>query len=109
MKEFCPFLEADPLMKGKRCSAGVNFVNVGPNRALCQVCPISNFSDLPLCPNTEVFTYIRNSTEGIYVDVEFYCLANDIQSDERCQGCPDRTPRPISVAEIDSHTIPIAE
>jgi hypothetical protein len=109
MKEFCLFLKDDPHTEDKRCAAGVNFVNVGPNRALCQVCPLSNLSDLPLCPNTEVYTYIRNSPEGTLIEVEFYCLANDIQPEERCQGCPDRSRQPVSVPEKDSFLISIPE
>jgi hypothetical protein len=109
MNEFCPFLEDDPHTEDKRCVAGVNFVNVGPDRALCQVCPLSKLSYLPFCPNTEVYTYIQNSPEGVFIDVDFYCLANDIQPEERCQGCPDRSQRPVSVPEIDSYLISIPE
>lgn len=106
MNEFCLFLEDEPFMESKSCAAGINFRNVGPDRALCQVCPLSHFSDLPLCPNTEVYTYMRNSPEGFFIEVEFYCFANDIQPEERCQGCPDRSRTPVSVAEIDSFLIP---
>ena len=107
MNEFCPFLKDDPRIEDKSCAAGVNFVSVGPNRALCQACPLSNLSYLPLCPNTEVYTYIRNSPEGLLIDVDFYCLADDIQSEERCQGCPDRPRQPVSVDEIESYQTPI--
>jgi len=94
LNDYCPFLENDTLKDGPRCAAGVNFVNVGPNRALCQTCPLSKLVDLPLCPNVEVYTSLRNSPDGEFIDVEFACFAVDVHPDERCQGCPDRSLSP---------------
>ena len=109
MNDFCPFLENDPLMEGQRCAAGVNFVTVGPNRSLCQVCPLSKLGDLPFCPNAEIYTYFRNSSKGPFIDVEYECLANDLQQEARCQGCPDRSRPLVSVPEKDDYLIPISE
>ncbi len=89
MNDFCPFLEDEHLLEGKRCTAGVNFASVGPDRKLCRLCPLSDLGTLPLCPNIEVFTFTRNSPEGIFIEAEFGCLANDLPTEERCQSCPD--------------------
>jgi len=109
MNDFCPFLEADLLLEGQRCAAGVNFANVGPNRALCQVCPLSKLGNLPFCSNVEVYTYFRNSPDGAFMDVEFAYLANDLQKEVRCQGCPDRSRPLVSVPEKDDYLNPISE
>ena len=109
MNDFCPYLEDDPLMEGKRCAAGVNFLNVGADRKLCRLCPLSNLVNTPLCPNVEVFTFIRNSPEGIFIEAEFDCLANDLQPEERCQSCPDRSGLSMSIPVKEGYLIPIPE
>ncbi len=109
MNDFCPFLEDEHLLEGKRCTAGVNFASVGPNRALCRLCQLSDLGTLPLCPNVEVFTFIRNSPEGIFIEAEFDCLANDLQPEERCQSCPDRSGLSMSIPVKEGYLIPIPE
>ncbi len=109
MNDFCPFLEDDPLMEGKLCTAGVNFANVGTDRERCRLCPLSNPVNTPLCPNVEVFTFIRNSPEGIFIEAEFDCLANDLPMEERCQSCPDRSGLSMSIPVKEGYLIPIPE
>ena len=109
MNDFCPYLEDDPLMEGKRCAAGVNFVNVGPDRKLCRLCPLSNLINIPLCPNVEVFTFIRNSPEGYFIEAEFDCMANDLPMEERCQSCPDRSGLSMSIPVKEDYLLPIPE
>jgi hypothetical protein len=107
LKDFCLFLEDDPFMEGKMCSAGVNFANVGPDRAICRLCKLSNLGDVPLCPNVEVYTYYCNSTEGAFVEVDFYCQANDLQPQARCQSCPDHSGLSMSIPMKEDYFISI--
>ena len=108
MNDFCHFLDDDTLMEGQCCVPGVNFVNVGPNRSLCQVCPLSKLVDLPFCPNVEVYTNFRNSPDGPFIDVGFACLVVYVHPDERCQNCPDHLHSP-SVDQEHGLRIPIRD
>ena len=109
MNDFCPFLEDEHLMEVKRCTAGVNFASVGPNRALCRLCRLSDLSTLPLCPNVEVYTYVHNSPEGGFMDIEFDCLADDLPAEARCQSCPDHFGQLLSVSVKESFLVSIPE
>jgi len=92
MKSTCPFLETRHPEGLMCCTAGVNFTSVGAERELCRKCPLANLDNLPLCPNAEIYAFLRNSPTGESVELEFACLADAIPTEERCQGCPDRFP-----------------
>lgn len=92
MKGSCQFLEPAVFDRELRCAAGVNFASVGPQREVCRVCPLAELGDLPLCPNVDVYTYLKgNSATAVEVKVEFACLADAATPAEaRCARCPDR-------------------
>ena len=92
MKSSCLFLETRHPEGVMCCTAAVNFASVGAERALCRKCPLASLGDLPLCPNAEVYAFLRNSPTGESVEVEFACLADAIPPEARCQGSPDRFP-----------------
>ncbi len=91
MKDFCHFLDAGQPGGNKRCTAGINFSSVGPERALCRLCPLADLGPALLCPNVEVYTYLRNPPSGMTIEAEFRCLAEaDMPLPARCDQCPDR-------------------
>ncbi len=92
MNDFCQFLKPDRSGLELDCTAGVNFSSVGTDRALCRVCPLTDLGGVPLCPNVDVYTFLRNGPDGAtVVEVEYACLANaDLSTDARCQNCADR-------------------
>ncbi|MBE0409860.1 MAG: hypothetical protein IBX69_09025 [Anaerolineales bacterium] len=92
MKDFCPFLETKLSNDDKHCTAGINFSSGGAERALCRVCPLADLGDFPLCPNIEIYAFLRNSTVGSIVEVEFACLEDALLREARCQGCPNHSP-----------------
>ena len=78
MKDFCRFLELDTSIHQLRCVAGINFVSVGQNRELCRVCPLAELGDIPLCPNADVYIYLRRgAAETAEVEVKFACLVKE--------------------------------
>lgn len=101
MKTFCHFLEDDLRGGYPRCTAGVNFASVGPSRALCRVCPLSDLGNVPLCPNVEVYTFLSKDSIGAQViDAEFECFADPALPAEECSPCcpyPEIIEAPTSV------------
>jgi hypothetical protein len=93
MKDFCRFLELDTSIHQRRCAAGINFVSVGQNRELCRICPLAELGDIPLCPNADVYVYLRRgAAETAEVEVKFACGVNDTSREEAlCAGCPARS------------------
>jgi hypothetical protein len=91
MKELCQFLARGP-SGDLRCTAGVNFVSVGSDRARCRVCELQDLADAPLCPNAEVYTFFqRNAAGALGVVARVYCaLPADAPPEGRCQTCPER-------------------
>lgn len=90
MKDFCRFLRSDPAAHQSQCVAGINFVSVGQGRALCRACPLAELGDLPLCPNADVYIYLRRGhSEAAEIEVRFGCGVSDAAQDPiRCAGCP---------------------
>jgi hypothetical protein len=91
MKRSCHFLKPDLLAHGLRCTAGVNFASVGPDREVCRVCPLADLGDLPLCPNVDVYTHLAwCASATARVEVEFSCLVDSAAPTEgHCARCPD--------------------
>jgi hypothetical protein len=89
MKSTCCYLKPSRLKGVMLCKAAVNFASVGAGRELCRKCDLANLDDLPLCPNAEVYTFLRKSAGGEVVELEFACVAKKLHPEERCQGCPD--------------------
>jgi len=91
----CPFLESSPRWPGDalyRCSVGVNFYSVGPERELCRTCPIAELGDELLCDHLEVFTFHYRDAEGHpAVRVEMECRVPETRSGNfpRCPICPE--------------------
>lgn len=77
MKDFCPFLEDDPLIEGKCYAVGVNFLNVGTKNSVSDLFN-KYFHDLPFRSSVEVYTDFHNFPEVSFIDVGFVCLANDL-------------------------------
>jgi len=61
-KEFCPFLEDDPLIEGKRCAVGVNYLNVGMKNSLPDLFK-NTFRELPFRSSVNLLTYFHNFPE----------------------------------------------
>jgi len=89
LKDFCPFLEIGKTTESKYCNAGINFRIVGANRELCQLCPFSDISDSPLCPNADLYAFLQKTENGMIITVRFDCLEDDLPSEDHCQECPD--------------------
>ena len=92
MKDYCRYLRVDFRREDKFCTAGVNFTSVGPDRAGCRVCPLSDLGELPLCPNVKIYTYLRAGPSGVTeVGVKFDCLAGtEMPAEARCDHCPEK-------------------
>jgi hypothetical protein len=92
MRDFCQFLKPERFACGLRCTAGINFASVGQDRATCRVCPLAELGDLPLCPNVEVYTYLKGgASTTARVEVEFACLADAAtRAAAQCVLCPER-------------------
>ena len=92
MRDFCQFLKPKLFANGLRCTAGINFASVGPDRATCRVCPLAELGDLPLCPNVEVYTYLKGGVSTTArVEVESACLADAAtRAAAQCALCPER-------------------
>ena len=86
MKDVCLFLKPGPGDPRLRCTAGINFVLVGPERALCRVCPLADLGDAQLCEHADVFTTLRKDTTGSpSIDVGVWCFKeNTIAEDVVC-------------------------
>jgi len=70
MKEFCPFLEDDPLKEGERCAVGVNFLNVGMKNSVPDLFK-NTFRELPFRSSVDLLTYFHNFPEVSFIDVDF--------------------------------------
>jgi len=93
MKDYCRFLRTDFRSKDELfCTVGVNFAAVGPDRAICRVCSLSELGKLPLCPNVNIYTYLRAGPSGVTeVGVKFDCLAGtEMLAEARCDHCPEK-------------------
>jgi len=77
MKEFCPYLEDDPLIEGEHCAVGVNFLNVGMKNSVLDLFKYT-FRDLPFRSSVDLLTYFHNIPEAPFIDVDFACLAKDL-------------------------------
>ena len=92
MVENCPFLTFGVSAEDLRCSAGVNFVSVKPDRALCLVCKLDDLGDSFLCPNIDIYTFYEHSENGWVVRARIDCLADNIPVEMRCLQCPLHRP-----------------
>jgi hypothetical protein len=92
MNDFCQFLELDAATHRQRCAAGINFVFVGPNRALCRNCPLAELGDIPFCPHADVYVYLRKGhASTAEVEVRFACGVSDAaRAETLCANCPSR-------------------
>ena len=86
MKDLCLFLKPMPGDHGLRCAAGINFVLVGPDRALCRVCPLADLGDVQLCEYAEVYTALcKDKTGTPLIEVGVWCFKeNTIAEDVAC-------------------------
>ncbi len=91
MKEFCQFL-AHSRSGDLRCMVGVNFGSVGADRARCQACALQDLGDESLCPNAEVYTFLKRDAAGAFVvRFETDCaLPADAPAQARCGTCVER-------------------
>ncbi len=91
MKESCQFL-AHGRSGDLRCVAGVNFGSVGSERAQCRVCALQDWGDAPLCPNAEIYTFLkRDETGRSIVRFEMDCaLRANAPAQARCDTCAER-------------------
>ena len=107
MKDFCPFLDERCPDRGKCCDAGVNFASVGEDRALCRVCPLAEMDEQSLCPNAEVYTFLKHNASSVTIHVEFFCMEEmNLPAEKRCRNCPDRL-RPPAFEQEPRLRIPI--
>lgn len=96
MWQNCPFLELAPSWGAAhpyRCWAGVNFSSVGPDRELCQTCPIGQYTEILACPYLEVYTFLHAETPArpfVRVEVQCHIPEEEVRSGHRCQDCPAR-------------------
>jgi len=91
MKDHCQFLKPESPVRILRCTAGINFAIVGPNRERCRVCPLADLGDLPLCPNADVYAYLTGNISMARVEIEFACLADvATRAATHCALCPAR-------------------
>ncbi len=96
MEGYCPFLEADPFRQKDLpycCAVGVNFYSVGPERELCQTCPIAHLGDALLCEYLDVYAFLQVNREGkrsVRVEMECRLGAGQVPDSVRCDICPER-------------------
>jgi len=94
MGKYCPFLEADPCRQGGSlycCAVGVNFYSVGPERELCQTCPVAHLGDALLCEHLDVYAFLQVNGEGkrsVRVEMECRLGAGQVPDSVRCDICP---------------------
>ncbi len=94
MEKHCPFLETGPRWQGESfycCAVGVNFYSVGPERELCQTCPVAHLGDALLCEHLDVYAVLQvNEERKRSVRVEMGCRLepNQVSDSARCDVCP---------------------
>ena len=88
MKDYCQFPKLE--QPGLRCMAGINFASVGPDRALCRVCPLADLGDVALCKHADVCTTLRKDKSGApLIEVSVWCAPGNSTTDDaaRCARC----------------------
>jgi hypothetical protein len=94
MEKYCPFLETGPRWQGESlycCAVGVNFYSVGPERELCQTCPVAHLGDALLCEHLDVYAVLQvNGERKRSVRVEMGCRlgVGQMSDSVRCDICP---------------------
>ena len=89
----CPLLQS----RGTRlvCAAGVNFYDVGPDRAICRHCslPESGLEAVLACEYLDLYTFLVRDDEGqLAVKANFVCLLpSAARKFARCSVCPARS------------------